>query len=281
MNGRLPRPPHAAAPTRLVCIDVDGTLVGSAGTVPEGVWCAAERVRANGIRLAICSGRPGFGVARDYAARLDAGGWHSFQNGASIVNLASGRSRSARLDVRAVAALVERARETGRLLELYSDDDYVFEPDSARARAHASLLGVAYEPRAFGELAGPVVRAQWVLPEAEAAVALAEPHQGPEISASTSPVMPGTQFLNITTAGIDKGAAVRALAAEYGLSLEQVMFVGDGLNDVPAMRLVGVPIAMANAEPEVRGVAARTVGHVDDGGLMEVLELVLELAGIA
>lgn len=276
----MPRPPHEGVPARLVCIDVDGTLVGSAGTVPEGVWRVAERVLASGIRLAICSGRPGFGLSREYAARLDARGWHSFQNGASIVHLATGRSHSARLDVRAVAALVERARDTGRLLELYSDDDYVFEPDSARARAHAALLGVAYEPRAFGELAGPVVRAQWVLPDAEAAIALAEQHRGLEISASTSPVMPGTQFLNITTAGVDKGAAVRALSAEYGLSLDQLMFVGDGLNDVPAMRLVGLPVAMANAEREVREVAARTVGHVDDGGLIEALEMALELAGV-
>jgi Cof subfamily protein (haloacid dehalogenase superfamily) len=268
------------APVRLVCIDVDGTLVGSSGTVPAAVWRAAEEVLAAGIRLAICSGRPGFGVSREYAERLDADGWHIFQNGASIVHIASGRAISARIAAPTVAMLVERARRTGRLLELYGDGDYAFEVDSERARGHAALLGVPYSPKPFDSLSGPIVRAQWVLPDSEAAVVVTEPHPGLELNPSTSPVMPGTQFLNLTPEGVDKGTAVRALAAEYGLSLEQLMYVGDGLNDLPAMRLVGHPVAMANAGAGVRATAATVVGHVDDGGLEEALELALDPAAM-
>ena len=51
---------------RLVGIDVDRTLVGSAGSAPERVWRAAERARAAGIRLALCSGRPAFGVTGSF-----------------------------------------------------------------------------------------------------------------------------------------------------------------------------------------------------------------------
>ncbi|MHB1223391.1 MAG: Cof-type HAD-IIB family hydrolase [Gemmatimonadaceae bacterium] len=267
-SGAVERPP-----VRLVCIDVDGTMVGSSGAVVPSVWDAAERARAAGIRLAICSGRPGFGLSRLYAERLDPDGWHIFQNGASIVRIASGRSLSARLAAPTVAMLVERARHTGRLLELYGDDDYAFEIDSDRARGHAALLGVPYRPRPFDSLPGPIVRAQWVVSDAEAAIAVAESHPGLELYPSTSPVMPGTQFLNLTPEGVDKGTAVRALAAEYGLTLGELMYVGDGLNDVPAMRLVGHPVAMANAEPEVRAVAASVVGHVDGGGLVDALAL--------
>ena len=46
----------------LVFIDVDGTLVGSSGDVDSTTWEAAARTRAAGVRLAICSGRPGFGL---------------------------------------------------------------------------------------------------------------------------------------------------------------------------------------------------------------------------
>src|SRR5512133_143069 len=119
---------------RLVCVDVDGTLVGSSGTVLPRVWAAAERVRASGVRLAVCSGRPAFGVARDYAARLDPEGWHVFQNGASVVHLPSGRSLSRSLAPDLVAALVARARRTGRTLELYTDSTYAFENVSAATR---------------------------------------------------------------------------------------------------------------------------------------------------
>ena len=89
----------------LVCIDVDGTLVGSSGTVHPDVWAAAARARDEGIHLAICSGRPAFGTTADYAAHLDPTGWHVFQNGASVVNLATSESHSKHLSEAAVEPL--------------------------------------------------------------------------------------------------------------------------------------------------------------------------------
>ena len=262
---------------RLVCIDVDGTLVGTNGRVHPDVWHAAERARAAGIRLAICSGRPGFGIARDYAARLDADGWHCFHNGASVVHLPTATARSAHIAAETVAMLVGRARASGdaRLLELYTDSEYAFEGTSPRALAHAALLGVPFQPRPLDSLTGPIVRAQWLVSQREAALVARESHPGLEVSPSTSPVMPDTHFINMTRAGVDKATAVRVLAHEYALSLDEVMFVGDGGNDASAMTIVGAPVAMANAEPAARAVARRVVGHVDDGGLAEALEVAI------
>src|SRR5690242_5615363 len=142
---------------RLVCIDMDGTLVGSNARVHRAVWPAAERVSEAGVHLAVCSGRPAFGITRSYAERLDADGWHVFQIGASVVHLASGRSLSTPLSHEIVARLVARSRETGRELELYTDTTYVIESDSARARAHAALLGVALERRPYESVDGHAV----------------------------------------------------------------------------------------------------------------------------
>jgi Cof subfamily protein (haloacid dehalogenase superfamily) len=263
---------------KLVCVDVDGTLVGSSGTVLPRVWEAADRARAHGIRLAVCSGRPAFGLARGYAERLDGSGWHVFQNGASVMNAASGESRSRSLSARAVEHLLARARETGRVLELYTDSEYAVESTSDRAVRHAGLLGVPFRPRPFGSLTGAIVRAQWLVSLAEADSVLAEPHVDINIALSTSPVMPDTGFLNMTPPHVDKSSAVAVVARTYGVRMDDVMMVGDGLNDVQVMRSVGYPVAMANAEPEVHAIARRTVGHVDDAGLAEALDLAVRLA---
>ena len=265
---------------RLLCADVDGTLVGANGAVHPETWVAAQRARAAGIRLALCSGRPGFGLAREYAERIEPGGWHIFQNGTSVVHLATNRTHSAYIAPDVIARLKRRALETGRVLELYSDLEYAVAEDSPRTRAHAELLGVPFTTRALDDFGAPVVRAQWLVGRESAAEILAEPHPGIDVSPSTSPVMPDTLFVGLLPEGVDKATGVRAVAAEYGIALDDVMFVGDSWNDLPALRVVGYPVAVANAEPEVLAIARHVVGDVDAGGLAQAMALALHLSAI-
>jgi Cof subfamily protein (haloacid dehalogenase superfamily) len=261
---------------QLVFTDVDGTLVGSSGTVLPAIWTAAERARAAGIHMAVCSGRPGFGGTLGYAERLDPEGWHVFQNGASVLHLATGESMSTPIAPDSVRALVARARAIGRILELYTDSAYAVESTAPRAREHAGLLGLPFIPRPFESLEGTIVRAQWLVSVEDEAETLADPTGGLERSSSTSPVMPNTSFINMTAPGIDKAHAVRAIAARMHIALDDVMFVGDGNNDIAAMRAVGHPVAMANGEATVRSIARNVVGHVDDSGLADALAIAIE-----
>lgn len=257
---------------RLVGIDVDGTLVGASGEVDPRVWRAVDRALAAGIRLALCSGRPAFGRALGYAQRLDPQGWHIFQNGASIVSLATGASLSTPLPGSAVGAIVAQARSTRSVLELYNDREYAAESEHEWAYEHADLLGVAFEPRSFDSLAAPIVRAQWLVPFGDIRRVTAAAPVGVEVAQSTSPLMPDVAFVGMTRSGTTKGAAMRAIAAEYGVPLSEAMYVGDAKNDLPAFAVVGHAIAMGNADPAVIEAAARTVAHVNDAGLAEALE---------
>ncbi len=262
----------------LVCIDVDGTLVGSGGVVLPEVWAATQRARAAGMRLALCSGRPAFGNARGYAERLDPAGWHVFQNGASVVNLASGESRSVALPQGDAGRLVALARASGQVLELYTDGAYAVESAGERARRHADLLGVPFEPRDLLSFSGKIVRAQWLLPYEDAVRDELLAQAGDlSVSPAGSPVMPDTLFVSLTAPGVDKGSAVRQVAAAYGVPLARVMMVGDGHNDVVAMRAVGFAVAMGNADEAARAAASRQVADVDQGGLAEALELALNM----
>src|SRR5678816_1897837 len=125
-----------ASTIRLVCIDVDGTLVGSGGAVNERVWPAAARAREAGVALAVCSGRPGFGVTRALAAQVDPSGWHCFQNGASVVHLGSGQSRSS---IRPSSPSATRSR----VIATASTDSMLSLPPSAAGLAAAMATGAA------------------------------------------------------------------------------------------------------------------------------------------
>jgi Cof subfamily protein (haloacid dehalogenase superfamily) len=261
----------------LIGIDVDGTLVGTGGIIHPSVWEAVRRASESGIHLALCSGRPAFGLALEYARRLEADGWHVFQNGASIVNLKTSKSRSTPIPAHWIETLIGQARQSQETLELYSDSTYVAESNSELAREHGELLGVNFMPRPFESLTQPVVRAQWLLSRARAKELHAADFPGLEMAQSTSPLMPETQFVGLTREGVTKGAAMRAVAAEYGVDLERVMYVGDAGNDLPALRIVGHPIAMGNGDPAVIAAAKHTVGDVDRGGLAQAIQMAIDL----
>jgi Cof subfamily protein (haloacid dehalogenase superfamily) len=260
---------------RLIGIDVDGTLVGSSGVVNPVVWAAAAKALREGIHLVLCSGRPAFGVALDYARRLDAKGWHVFQNGASIIDLHSGRSSSMPIAPAFITSQIRRARETHDVLELYSDSAYVTESETDWARIHADMLGVPFKPAPYESLRAPVVRAQWVLSASAAEKFMQTPPAEVEVAVSTSPLLPEANFVGLTHKGVNKGAAIRMIAANYGIELRDVMYVGDADNDLPALRVAGHPVAMGNGSAAVRAAARHTVGHVDEGGLAEAIELAL------
>ena len=265
---------------RLIGIDVDGTLLGSSGVVAPAVWDAAERARAAGIHLALCSGRPAFGHALAYARRLDCDGWHVFQNGASVLHVGDGRSRSVPLPDHAVQALIAESRTSEQVLELYSDCDYVTESAAPWAREHADLLGVPFNPRSFDSLQGAVVRAQRLASRTQSRAFVASAFEDLEVARSTSPLMPDTVFVGLTRSGISKGSALQAIAGEYAIDLAEVMYVGDSGNDLSALRIVGCPIAMQNAEEAVIRAAVRVVGHVDEGGVAQALQFAVEVADI-
>ena len=74
----------------------------------------------------------------------------------------------------------------------------------------------------------------------------------------------------------DKRAVLEAVLARRGLPASDAAYVGDDVGDLPAMQLVGLPIAVSDAVPPVKRAAAyitRTApGH---GAIRELCDLIL------
>ena len=62
--------------------------------------------------------------------------------------------------------------------------------------------------------------------------------------------------LEIMHPGVDKGFALRALSETTGVSLHEIMAIGDSNNDLPMLRQAGIGVLMGNAEPEIRSSVA-------------------------
>jgi YrbI family 3-deoxy-D-manno-octulosonate 8-phosphate phosphatase len=75
----------------------------------------------------------------------------------------------------------------------------------------------------------------------------------------------------------EKSADCRKIVADAGVSLEETAFVGDDVGDVDVMKLVGLPIAVADAHDDVKAVATQiTKATGGNGAIREVVEMLLD-----
>lgn len=86
----------------------------------------------------------------------------------------------------------------------------------------------------------------------------------------------GEDFVEVMAAGGDKGTALRALAGRLGIPPAETLALGDGENDIPMLQAAGLGIAMANASDVVKAAAgAVTLSNDEDGWAAAVERYVL------
>jgi YrbI family 3-deoxy-D-manno-octulosonate 8-phosphate phosphatase len=77
--------------------------------------------------------------------------------------------------------------------------------------------------------------------------------------------------------GEEKQEALERLAERRGVPLSDVMFVGNDVNDLGCMRIVGVAVAVADAAPEVLAVADHVLHRTGgNGALRELSDILLQ-----
>ncbi|KJE75731.1 HAD family hydrolase [Ferrimicrobium acidiphilum] len=81
-----------------------------------------------------------------------------------------------------------------------------------------------------------------------------------------------TDWVEIVAKGVSKGFGVGLAAELLGIELEDVVAVGDHLNDLPMLAIVGHPFAVANAHASVLAMVEESVASNDEGGVGELVD---------
>jgi len=79
-------------------------------------------------------------------------------------------------------------------------------------------------------------------------------------------------YIDCTPAGVDKGFGATQFVERVGVELDDLMVIGDGWNDVPMFKVVGIPIAMESAPEELLQLAAGVVPDIDNDGAALAIE---------
>ena len=253
---------------RLLALDLDGTLLNSRGQVSEGNRTALEQARERGVRVAIVTGRR-FRDARPTALELGLDVPVIAHNGALTKHARTLETVSV-LPLPLAAA--RRSLEVGRAAgvdALLSDDHEglgVLVYDHLSGDNHAAQLYVNWSRQIHGENGREAVRQVASLEEFldHEPVHLAfsggcekmktlENELREELGITARVFSTTYKSINFTLLDIihpeaSKGVGVAAAAAELGVLREEVMAVGDNLNDLEMLHYAGTGVVMANAE---------------------------------
>jgi len=262
---------------QLIATDVDGTLLNDENTISPENLSAIERARAAGVKVTIITGRSHYFLAH-VTDQFQPDMPIVAASGSCTVDLASDKLLDfLTLPMDTVEAVIRIAREyeTGRFVSLL--DFFYFEThDSLRDRfdyvfTHEMDIRLSDDVLAE-ELIEPIKIAIYhdqrsVLEEISSRVRN-------EVGEMTVR-FPSPNFIDITSAEANKGAALGRLAEREGISLENVLVLGDGNNDVDMFAVAGTSVAMGNAVPELKAVADLVAPTNNENGFAWALNQLL------
>jgi hypothetical protein len=258
---------------KLLLVDIDGTLIGKDGSISDKDREALAKARQSGIEVCLSTGRAAQGCL-SIISQLALDGYHIFFDGALVSNPnQSGEVYVQPLNKLIVKEAVEFVHRNDIYLELYSSTRYFIERATWATEIHRQFFNLEPAVVDFTDLWNKerIIKGGLVVASAQE-VAQARSfrlrfNRSLRFSEARSPAFPGVEFINVVDLGVSKGEALTALASYLGVSLSEIVAIGDGVNDIPLLSLAGLAVAMDNAPDEVKAVAHYVTLDVDHSGL--------------
>lgn len=252
---------------RAVFLDVDGTYALH-GRVPDAHVGAVRAARAAGHKVFLCTGRPVSALPHSLtAAGFDgfvcAAGAYAEIDGETIADVnfepESAAALFALLDEHEVLYIIENSRELllrrgaahlmTRALGAYGGENAELRIEIVDDLTDVPVAKVICfgGDRALTDIIAPLAPAVAVVPNSI-----------PDLGAGAGEVF---------QAHINKAVGIRAVIEELGMSREQVVAFGDGLNDLEMLEFAGLAVAIEGSDPRIIAAADHVIPGPERAGL--------------
>ncbi|HEY7848697.1 MAG TPA: Cof-type HAD-IIB family hydrolase [Ktedonobacterales bacterium] len=259
---------------RLVALDVDGTLLDPAHNLSRRTQSAIHAAQRRGVAICLATGKLLVSV-QPLLSELHLGGTHITCNGAALMDAASGTPvtawslADAQVEL-ALAAIRELAPDIGIAWyttdAIYTDASWGTLDKTLAAYHEPALRHVA---RLDHALPPPL---KFLMTGDNARLLTLRDALRERIGSEVTVVRTTSDFVEVMAPGVNKGVALRELAARLDIPHQAVVAIGDGENDIPLLDAAGLGIAMGNAMPALLPYAQQTTLSNADDGVAHALE---------
>ncbi|MFC7401502.1 HAD family hydrolase [Citricoccus sp. GCM10030269] len=261
---------------KMVCLDVDGTLVDHYGHMDDEVREAARAVVAAGHHVLIATGRS---LAATLPIIEKIGleeGYSICSNGGVTLRLSTSLPDGYEVIDRKT---FDPAPALRALRHRLPNAKYAVEDNEGRflstERFQDMSFGVRAEGVTFEEIMEATAVRLVVFSTDSSAEEFGEAVESIGLQGVTYSVG-WTAWLDIAAAGVTKASGLEALRDHLGVHIDHTVAVGDGRNDIEMLAWAGRGVAMGQAPPEVVKVADEVTGNVHENGVATVLRSLLD-----
>ncbi|NDL67129.1 Cof-type HAD-IIB family hydrolase [Anaerotalea alkaliphila] len=260
---------------KLVCLDIDGTLLDATERLTTPTVEAVRKVAARGIPVVPVTARPPQGVGF-LLEELGIQGPMACYNGAQVLE---GEEvlvdRTIPLDV--AREIWERVRGEGVSVNLYHGRDWMASGEDEwtgqEGRIVRSRPQVAPMEEVFDRWERTGTSPNKILCMGEPEVVLRlwkdlEPDYRDRLQIHPSK----PEYLEIMPREASKRSAVEFLCRRLGISMQEVLAIGDNFNDLDMLTHAGMGVAMGNAPEEVKRQAGDVTASNSMDGVARALE---------
>ena len=279
---------------RMIAIDLDGTLLSPSGEVTPRTKAAVHRALEAGLLVCFATGRnmTESQMVLDAVAHYDTA---VFVGGAMVIDTKQRTTlhRTAMQPdlAREICALLETMghaalalQDTGEAgvdylisdgIELNHATNQWLKVTRATVHKRTDLATTTHEHTVrVGIVAGPE-QAKDVQRR------LNDEYDGRIVCHSIHVPAYGVDVLEVFDPAVNKWEGILHVARRHGILPEQIIAVGDDINDVTMLANAGLGVAMGNAKPEAVAVADRVINHNGQDGLAEFLEELVATGAVA
>lgn len=248
---------------KMIVSDLDESLLRTDGSVSPADVATIAKLRAQGVKFVPNTGR-GFASVQPLLQTIGtadtAGQYVISYNGGAIVENAGNKILASTALPFAVAEQLFRlaAAHPDLGAHIYTFHHvYVFRP-TASEKQYLANRGVNYadwtEPTLAALQEHALVKVIFAHPELAARQAFAAEVQATIDYPFTVSYSSG-RYVEFNPAGIDKGDAALQLGAKIGIRPEEIIALGDNLNDLAMLQKVGLGVSVANGVPQIQAAA--------------------------
>jgi Cof subfamily protein (haloacid dehalogenase superfamily) len=263
---------------RAVAIDLDGTTLHGDSTMSQRTIEVLRACVEKGIAVLLCTGRSPVSAER-FRAAIGATGPMVFYNGAVVIDAGKGTVLASTLmDAEICAYCVELARKQDvHFHGFLPGDRLVYDrrrPETDKYEKRTGLVGEVVDLASLfvpggagtsGLIKGMFIADGAILDRIQASL---DDRFGSRIYRAKS----DPTFLEVMTAGVSKGAALRVALSLRGIQKEATIAFGDAENDIPLLEAAGFGVAVANAHAAVRKTADAVAPSNEEDGVASFLE---------